>query len=222
MGFLGALDGGLRSGHPIGLAFGIAVSPLTAVGGAIYGAIAAESPEKVEQAALTLDRALTEVRIQETLRDLVIRRLAERGVDVHTGSPDSIDSVIETHVSKVGLLGLGGSGINPKLVLQVVSIVAVSQNGVETSSKKFIAGGGQRKFLAWAADDAQPFRKQVARELDRLAEKMVDDLLSRPGPSTTPSPTAATSAIFCRQRANATYTGRAQWNEDYQRCMAGY
>ena len=38
-------------------------------------------------------------------------------------------------------------------------------------------------------------------------------------PAAAPS---AVSAIFCRRRANAGYTGRAQWNEDYRRCMAGY
>jgi len=38
-------------------------------------------------------------------------------------------------------------------------------------------------------------------------------------PAVTPAP--ASSPIFCRRRADATYSGREQWLEDYRRCMAG-
>jgi len=215
MGLVGAIGGGAKSGHVIGLAIGIAISPLAVVGGAIYGAIAAKDPGEIEQAAMVLDRALTEARIQETLRDSVTRRLMARGLDVPDPTSNTpIATVIETHVSKVEFQG---SGINPSFLLIVRGDVTVGQD----TSKKFIITGDQMEFLVWSANDAQLFRKQLVRSLDKLAEMMVDDQLSRPS-STTPSPTAATSAIFCRQRANATYTGRAQWNEDYRRCMAGY
>ena len=40
-GSLASIGGGLQSGHPIGFALWIALAPLFAMGGAVYGAIAA-------------------------------------------------------------------------------------------------------------------------------------------------------------------------------------
>lgn len=34
-------------------------------------------------------------------------------------------------------------------------------------------------------------------------------------------PAGPVSDVMCRRRANAGYTSRAQWSEDYRRCMAG-
>ena len=194
-GALMGLVGVAKGGDPISAAIGVAILPFAVVGGAIYGATAAKDPGEIDRATEVLDRALTEARIQETLRDLVIRRLAERGVEVPDPTSNiPIATVIETHVSKVEFQG---SGINPDFSLVVRGNVTVGQD----TPKRFFAWSDRREFLVWSANDAQLFREQLVRRLDKLAEMMVDDLLSKPGPERAlppPPPLRRASAASAR------------------------
>ena len=172
MGFVGALKGGVQNG-PVGIVIGIAISPLTTVGGAIYGAIAAKDPLEIEQAARVLDRAVTEARLQETLRDSVARRLMARGVDVRDPTSDPpATTVIDTQVSQVKF---AGDGINPDFVLVLRGVVTVEQGAPFT----WTITGDRRTFLAWSENDAKLFRDQLVRSVEKMAEMMVDQLLSR-------------------------------------------
>jgi hypothetical protein len=197
-GFGGAILGGARTGNAIGLALGIAVSPLAAAGGAIYGAVAARSPEEVEQATQDMERAIAELNVQENLRDLVIARLAEvdpyLDVRPYNGPSDTVgdnpDTVIEVRVASVSLVG---QGINPTLRLYLHAAVRVVKGNVVTHSRTIVAGGDGETFLTWAGENSQRFRWQVRRELQRLAEKIVADVLSRPAKDD-PTPKEAPSS----------------------------
>lgn len=175
MGALGALEiasKGAGAG-PVGLLIGIAMLPLFVVGGTIAGAVAVKDPGEIAQAERVLDRALIEVRIQETLRDSVTRRLMARGLDVRDPASDTpIATVVELQVSKVEFQG---SGVDPSFTLFVWGHVTVHG----TAKRFYVWSVDRKKFLEWSANDAQLFRENLVRSLEKMAEIMVDRLLSR-------------------------------------------
>jgi len=170
---------------PFGVAIFIISALLSTPVAAIHGAIAAKSPEAVERAARDLETAVTELRIPDSLRDLVILQMKrEQYADVvafsggaETTVPSDVDTIIEIHVPAIVLQG---RGVNPKLKLYVPATVRILKADVEVRTASLSAGGTGHKFLHWARDDARQFRQQLGVELENLARQISDEVLSRP------------------------------------------
>ncbi len=165
-------------GDPFG---GLLLSPLALVVGAIKAAPAA----KVEEATAALNKALGDLKVQETLRDRVLQEAREQTrhnfVLIQDQAPYSsladkgIDTVLEIGVEGPGL---AGSGINPKLPLGMsvrARLIRVSDGTVLYSDNWTYSASG-RKFTKWSADNAKQFREEVDRACQSLAEQIVKQL----------------------------------------------
>ncbi|MGH7406645.1 MAG: hypothetical protein ACREKF_01360 [Candidatus Methylomirabilales bacterium] len=193
MGFFGSIGGGIQSGNLLGLALGVALAPVIGLGGAIYGAVAAESAATVEKAEATLKNAFVTLNIQAAMRDRVLqvarqqtRRsfvpLPDRGptasaeeVSYRSLASEGIDTILEISIPG---LGIPGGGINPPLRLVVSArarLIRVADDA-EIHARTWLFKGRTRKFADWAVNDAQPLRDELDRAYQGLAEAMVDEL----------------------------------------------
>ena len=191
-GFFGSIQGAAQGGG-YGGAVVLLLSPVFAMGGAIYGAIAAESAEKVEAAEATFKKALADLKIQETFRDRVLQvardqtrhvlvLVPEHGPTAPGGAVEysfvasqGVDTVLEIGVEK---LGLPGGGINPplSLIMNAHARLVRATDGMELHARTWIYRSGTRKFVEWAADNAQPLHEELERAYQSLAEQVVDEL----------------------------------------------
>ncbi len=186
----GALHGGLMG---VGLAaqggYTIIAAPFTAAAGSVIGlglgAIIARSGSEVKETEAALNKALGELKVQETVRDRVLQEardktrhtfvLVEDQVPYSSLADKGIDTVLE-----VGLVGLRfeGEGVNPKLTLVMnvrASLVRV-QDETNVYSDNWTYSASGRKFTKWAADNAKQFREEVDRACQSLAEQIVKQL----------------------------------------------
>lgn len=187
----GALKGALGPvliGSDIGgwpLFFGILLAPLTTIVGTTYGALAAKSPEEIQQAALMLERIGQAAEVQHQLRDLLSAQLSrEHFVSViAVGESDMakppVDTVVEVWIADIALVG---EGINPRLNIRLSGAMRLLRTGVEVGYVWMSSQGQGHTLLKWAADDAKIFRAQIAHESEKLAKEVVNTLLSRPIP----------------------------------------
>src|SRR5262249_5702164 len=143
-----------------------------------------------EQATSDLSKAVEELKLQEGLRTRVIGRLTELerypdviSVPVDVLFPDPtgrIDSVIRVEVTSLTLDG--PQAVNPTLRLHLRAIVEIFERGSLKHSRAIVLVGKGHTLLTWADDDAKCFKEEVGRQLERLAEKIVAEVFSRPRP----------------------------------------
>ncbi len=191
-GFLGCILGGAHGGA-YGAALGILLSPVCALGGGIYGAIAAETSERVEEAEATFNKAVVDLNIQEAMRDRVFQiaqqetryplalltgqgpNAREAAAADRSSARQETDTILEVSVPRFGLVG---GGINPPLPLVVTAharLVRVA-DGTELYTAPWTYRSGTRKFVEWAANNAQPLRTELDRAVQTLAETIVEEL----------------------------------------------
>lgn len=191
-GFLGCILGGAQAGG-YGAAVGILLSPVCALGGGIYGAIAAETSERVEEAEATLNKAVVDLNIQEAMRERVFQIARQETryplVLLTEQDPSARDAVVAGRSSagqetdtildvSVTRFGLEGGGINPPLPLVVAAharLIRVS-DGTEFYTASWTYRSGTRKFLEWAANNAEPLRAELDRSVQTLAEAILEEL----------------------------------------------
>lgn len=180
------------TGQPLGFAIGIALVPVVALGGAIYGAVVAESAEAVAEAEAALQKALAEAKIQEALPDRVylvardqtrnpVILLGESGPTARTEGlrhPPSAEAAPDTFLEvSVTALRFVGNGINPPLALMMnveTRLVPAEDRGTHYEAALEYRSR-TRKFTEWAADNAQPFREELERAIHSLAERIVEE-----------------------------------------------
>ncbi len=195
----GTLEGVVRSGHPYlaaaVLAVGIALTPIGALVGGIYGAVTAESLEKVRAAESALSNAFLELGTQESLRDRLLHAAGERGrhlpsladsgptssdetVDYRSFAKD-VDTILEVSVTRIAFSG--STGINPPLGLTVGARIRLirTADGIELyalpgrHNYRLEYRSEPRKLNEWAVNDAQLFREELDRAYRSLAEQIV-------------------------------------------------
>jgi hypothetical protein len=194
------LSGGSCSGFACGLVVVLLLGGVIVgtAAGAIGGAITAESGETIHEAETTLKHALSELRIQESLRDHVTTAAREdagvalaAGGDIGPQAPEAdvdyrplaaqgIDTVLEVCITRLGLTGDGG--VNPPLVLSMTSRTRLVQTrtNVELYRQLLHHRSESRKFVEWAADDARAFREATEAAYTDLAQKIVRLVLRPP------------------------------------------
>ncbi len=192
----------------------VLVAPPLVVGGAIHGAVTAQSAEEVEKADAALKSAFAEVKIQEALGDRVLH-LARAGTgapvvllqgrgpaadddkpDYRSEANDGITTVLEVRVYTVALGPTSGSSGNPTLGLGVMAGARLvrTRDGAELFNQSFVSGGGTDKFAGWAENDAKQLREALNLAAAVLARKIVEGLgraLSEPAPSNDSPPWSA-------------------------------
>lgn len=192
-GALGSIEGGFLSGHLLGIALGVGLAPVIGLGGAVYGVMAAESATTVAEAEAALQRVLTEGQFQEVFRDRVflvaqegtrrpLVRLEQSGptareeaASASSRAAGHVDTVLEVTLEGVGF---AGRGINPPLALivQVGTRLLRVEDGTTLYASTLEYRSRTRKFVPWAANDAQLFRDELNRAAQSLAEKIVEDV----------------------------------------------
>ncbi len=190
--FFGLILGGTAAAG-FGAAFGVLLAPVFGMGGAVYGAIAAESAATVGEAEGTLKKIVADLKIQESMQDCVLQMAREQtrysfillddwgptvpgeGVDYSSLTIEGVNTILEISVERLGLLG---EGINPPLplVMSTRARLVKANDGTELYAGTWVYQSRTRKFVEWAANDAQPFREEVDRASQSLATEIGDVL----------------------------------------------
>ena len=170
--------GGFQAGAQ-GRELGVILLPLLVVGGAIVGALKAENAARVEEAEATLGAALGRLKPGEAVRDRLIEvahKETRHSLVALRGPLDTegIDTVLELAVQQ---LHLRGDGINPpfRLILSVRTRLVRVADGELIHEKTFEFESEKRKFVDWAANNAQPLREG----LDNVALKLANEIVAR-------------------------------------------
>jgi len=160
---------------------GVLVAPVTALGGMIYGAAAAQPRAEVQAAEDAIGRALSllqQTDPQGRLRD----RVVELGNE-HTGhsfsaldaaEPVHVDAVLELVDQRAGLDGAWR--VDPPSIAFAETRARLRDAAGETLlEEKILCSGEQRTYFEWAANDAALFTATMQTCVEALAEKIVAD-----------------------------------------------
>ncbi len=189
-------------GDPRGTAGLIMVSPGIAAVGALLGAVLAPSAAGVEEAETVLDQAVADPDLQVAVRDCIVQAVQgrrpqavpafpepdsaaeEEAIAQAVRSYEGIDTVLEVYGPTIALRkGDYAGDINPGLRLSV----NLYSRLIRTADRALLYTyspehrGEARTFTAWATNNAQPLREEVARASQTLAKEIVDQLF---GPET--------------------------------------
>ena len=197
----------------------IGAATVGAVTGAVIGAVTTESAAKAREATAALQHAFAELRIQQTLRDrlvtvardeaqLDLMPVADPGpadpdvdVDYRPLAAQGADTILEVSMTQLGLTG--DRSVNPLLVLSMTTRIRLirSRDGAELYRQELDNRSESRKFVEWAADDAEAFREamdaaytDVSREIVRLVWPPAQEPQLRPAP-TPPAPERSLSVV---------------------------
>ena len=205
----GALVGGLIGGYigygtatlapplsivlfPAGLVGGAALGMIP---GGIYGAATALPPETIDQAETTLRHAVTELKVDDSMRSHIIQFIRdETNYNVFSGNgPDVTDTDSETNYRAWAELGvttllevsvtaiwLGAiPGADPPMVMGMAvrsSLISASNGETLTYNTTVYQSPESHRFTDWAADNAALFHGECTQGGRLLAEKTVEDL----------------------------------------------
>lgn len=218
-GIKGAKWGSLVGASPLGTGYGgiCAAPPATiyclaligagatigSVPAAIYGALTAEDPQLVEETEVVLNQALDNLKIQETLREAILKEsekrtrnswiiLSEEGPKTRDEKPDylllekeGVNTILEARVESLGLVeppfSEAGLASDPPLAMFMTVQVRVigTSNGEVLYEKPFQYKTGYRTYLEWAADHAKPFRDAVRTSFQSLGGEIIWHLFWR-------------------------------------------
>ncbi len=196
-GAVGMLGGGAQMatmGNPVGLLLGIALAPVGAVVGGVVGTVEGVSSKRRNEAEDGINKAISEPGMQETMKDYVLRvakqqtgyhfvDLDGQGPETPEGKADysslangGIDTVLEITVPAFGLVG--PKGINPPLAffMTLQTRLVRTRDGSVLYEQKLEYRNARRTFTAWASNNAKPFRDELDRCYQSLAEKVVEEV----------------------------------------------
>jgi hypothetical protein len=193
-GALGMIYGGAMSSDPLGLLLGVALAPVGAVVGSVVGVVKGVSSEHVKEAEDAINKAISELKIQATMRDYVLRAAKQQKeynfVDLYGQGPETpemkvdynflvnreINTVLEITVPAFGLIG---KGINPPLAffMNLQARLIRTTDGLVLYKQKlqYKNAGFIFTFTDWAANGAEPFRDEFHRCYQSLSEKVVEE-----------------------------------------------
>ena len=169
----------------IGVLVVLGVTPVAALGGAIYGAIVAPSAQKVKGAETTLANALADLKIQEAIHDHVLQAARDRVGHrvVSLGETPDVDAILEIDVPSVRLAGTAALDIDPPLHLVVLACPKLVRraDGLQLYPPKsatlaIVYMSGPRKFLEWGGEDARLFREEMERAYQSLTITAVEEM----------------------------------------------
>ena len=162
--------------------------------GSVYGAIAVEPAESVEEVEAAIRQVLAELKMQEALRDHVLQEarnqtrhtvvlLTEEGPTAPdkegtypaVGS-EGVGTILEMSLQSVGFEG--ETAVNPPLAFFMtvrVRLIPVG-DGSEYYDRAYYYKTSARPYTEWVVNDAQAFQEAVNLGYQNLAEQIVDAL----------------------------------------------
>ncbi len=164
----------------IGIAM-LALTPVVAASGAVYGLVAAEEAELVREAQTTLDDFIAELRMQETFRDQIVRKAQNatkyQFVPLYPGMAEQgIATILEVAVESFGLDGPWGVDPPLTMVMRTRAKLFRVKDGVVLTEGTFLYESEVYQFTEWAANDAQLFREALDSGYQTLAREIVEEL----------------------------------------------
>lgn len=190
-GTLGALEG-IASASGGGDAWlGVALlSPVFALGGFIYGTVAAKPAAKVKGWEEAVRRAVDGVDIGQVMRDGIVHRARERGLDISVvenvsvtgGRPDysplctmGIDTIVEAQVLNCCLEGNGSIDPPVQFVMETRVRVIRTSDGAVIYSNTFKYLGQKMTYAHWAAM-AVVLRGQINTAITDISNQAVEQV----------------------------------------------
>ena len=175
----GWLAASIETGNPITAAVGIALTPVAAVAGGVYGGVVADSAEDVARHVEVLDQVLSETSELYALQlqaELVQAPELPAGLlkDLALPPQRAADARLE-----IDFRELQGSGGGPKSELSF---------SLTTDTRLFIAGDPYpvyersytrttpvKRLSAWVANDGEPLRSAIADITDKTVRTVLKD-----------------------------------------------
>ena len=169
----------------------IAIGALT--GGAV-GAVLAVPAGIVEELETNIDKTLEALKMQEAVRDYVLKTAQKQTSrsfvlvdDRGPSSPDEkvsyrtlrgkkIDTVLEISVRGIGIQSGGGTEPSFSLMMSMAARVIRTADDSELFVREIGYKGAPGRLTDWAADNATPFRRELERAYQTLAARIVDEV----------------------------------------------
>lgn len=179
---------------PAFLVVSIVLAPFAAIAGSIDGAISADSARSVNEKEAILKNALTEMKIQETMRDQFLKKAVEMpnyhfvlsgemGPQSDQDHPDyqalkskGINAVYEIAVRELGLESESDGQIDPQLSFYMVlqtRLVNLTENKT-IAIQSFMCRSLTHNFDYWTSNEAIQYRDEMNRCYGELAGDMTD------------------------------------------------
>jgi hypothetical protein len=189
----GRPGGGGALGVLLALAW-LALTPVAAVSGAVYGAVDSNAPQVIEEAEANLNKTLAELHMQETLRYLILGKLQNEThyhvVFLNTQGPTSsgevmdysaaakkgIETILEIAVETFGLDGRLEMDPPLAIIMQARAKLIKVRKGTVLYNSVFHYRSNLLAFSEWATNDAYLFRKGIDRGYQNLATQIVETL----------------------------------------------
>jgi hypothetical protein len=165
-----------------------------AVIGGIYGTATAIPSEKVGEIEACLKKALIELKMQESLRNVFFEKAKEQTnfnfILIEEGGPKTpdekinyehfkgkgIDTVIELGVLSIGFEGKGGKDPDLLLIVDVRTRVVSVSDATVIYENKLEYRSPKRKFTEWIKDEGRPFIEELGTAYNSISEKIVEEL----------------------------------------------
>ena len=158
----------------------VALTPVVAAGGAIYGAAAADSAADVERFEATLSQVFA------SSESAYMRALEDRVDALGAGQVLVADDIELPHDSRlevdfVALEGAGG-GVksNLKFTLRAQSRLYTTDRAIPTYTRSYASSTSVRELSDWAADDGVELTRAIQEMAMRTVDAMLDDHFRAP------------------------------------------
>jgi hypothetical protein len=198
IGAAGALAGGASTGSIGGLAVGVALLPLFALGGALYGAAASHSEAEIAQAQRNMAAALAETDVAGRIRAGMAATASGRATleAVDDPAPAEFDQVLEVDVRSIGFTS---SGIyDPDVTAWVFASARLRRTTDDAClyERLWLYRSTEQAYFTLADKDAQLMRAELQTAADRLAASMANDLFVATQPTVSKPPEGGRAAAI--------------------------
>ena len=180
----------LAPGAVLGTGLTVVGGAFGALGGAVYGAVVAESGSRISAVENSVRSTGAVLTLHENLRDELLRTARAHGslhvvalddhgptavgetIDYRPLAGEGIDTVLEVSIPRIRLTGT--DGINPPigLIMTARAIVIRTSDGAELYAETFEYHSRAYKLVDWGADDGEMFRREVSHGVGVLVENI--------------------------------------------------
>jgi len=158
----------------------MALAPVAAVVGGVFGAIVADPAAKVEAQEAVIRTAMGELTSQETFRNCLSLAIREQAphVALTRSETESAPTVLEVTVEQFGLYGEETTALKPPLrfIMTERTRVIRSSDGAEVYGHWLTWRGQNRPLDAWVAEEGRLLKEEAGRACQDLAERLVDEV----------------------------------------------
>lgn len=191
MGAGAALGGGATAGSVPGLAVGVALIPLFALGGAIIGAASSHSAAEIAQAQRDLAKALAETDIAGRMRAGLLAATPAEGASlqaVESEATAGFDQLLEIELWSIGFTAEGV--YDPDVTTWIFASLRLRRvvDDACLYERLWLYRSAERAYFTLTADGAKLMRADLLTAADQLAGGMRTDLFLATAPTKSKPP----------------------------------